>query len=199
MDYSRRYIVCGVITIVMTIVFLISTVLMMSGKVLPFVDCFAVDASERVYIGGSDNIFVYEKGQLKYEFSDLPGFKGISMKGTFFTITGGNRFLMETGNRVYTLDLEGNVIGACDYSESTSVRLNAERNGKRFTSQKGDHYELRNVLGWTTITKNHREVVYEISALSYIVKISIIISVISSFLAIGTAVVTALRERMAYG
>lgn len=138
-------------------------VLTASGKCTLSLFGFSVDSLDRLYIGTSDGIHVYENGFLTRTISPK------TSRTYRFTITEDDTICLSTSTYVYSMDLEGNVLektsdpGADIYNQ-LSYRMN------RFISAKGDEYKVSNRLGWIKIVKNEDVTVYEIDTLSYTVK-----------------------------
>lgn len=158
------------------------TILQLSGQVHPSVDCFAVDSQGRVYVECTDTIRVYFNNQYLYTVNELDGFDNISMKGTCFAITEEDVFLMSTQGKYYEMDLQGNIHGAWPYSEKQAEVAQLRRQAKRAkTTVDGDEYAIHNSMGRTAIVKNGDEVVYELSALSLVVKMAGLLTLIAFF------------------
>ena len=137
--------------------------LIVSGAATPFVSCFAVDASDRIYVGTDGCIRVYEEGEMVNSFSAQ------TSKEYMFTINEHQEIMLASSTTIYHMDLDGTVLqtkeepGSDLFYQSQCIR-------KTFTSANGDEYQLRGQLGWTRIVKNQTETVYQISGLSYGVK-----------------------------
>ena len=151
-----------------------SLILLFSGVAIPFVECFAVDDQDNIYISGYSKIYVYEgKNRIRTLSAQ-------TSSGYMFTIKEDNTILLSAAGTVYSMDLNGNILNS--WEESGTDTYNQLQYGrKRFTSQKGDTYRLVSSLGWTRIVKNGSTVVYQISFISFVVKIMLYISFCGCF------------------
>ena len=146
-----------------------SLILLFSGVAIPFVECFAVDDQDNIYISGYSKIYVYEgKNRIRTLSAQ-------TSSGYMFTIKEDNTILLSTASKVYSMDLYGNILSSnpdpsCDTYNQIQYRKN------RFTTQIGDTYKIVSSLGWTRIVKNGTTVVYRISSISFIIKIMLYIS-----------------------
>lgn len=128
------------------------------------VKCFAVDSNDRIYVGKSEKILVYDNGIAVNCLNPQ------TSRGYMFTITEDDHILLSTANTVYSMDLEGNILDTWKDSAS-SVYTEIQFNKNCFESKNSDVYSLKYRLGWTRILKNNCEVVYKITTLSFVVKI----------------------------
>ena len=138
--------------------------LIFSGVATPFISGFAVDKSNRLYVGTQNEIRVYADGLL------VDTIDSKTSRTYVFTINEDEKIILSTSTDIYTMDLDGNVLdnqtdpGADMYNQITYRK-------REFLSHNGDEYKLVGTLGWTRIIKNGKETVYRISLLSFVVKV----------------------------
>ena len=140
----------------------ICIILLCTETVSIFVECYSVDSSGCVYVGKYSKICVYE-GE-----SEIRAFGIKSDAGYHFTVTEQDTILLASGSDVYEMDLQGNVMGK---HNDTGTYYELRGYDRCFDAPDGNQYSLRGKWGWTRIIKNGEEVVYQISTLSFIVKI----------------------------
>lgn len=145
--------------IVMTCLMLIFT-----GVATPFISGFAVDRSDRLYVGTQNEIRVYDNGSLVNTISPK------TSSSYAFTINKHERIVLAATTTVYMMDLEGNVLDTRD-DPGGDMYNQIQYRKRKFSSHSGDEYKLVGALGWTRIIKNGEETVYRISLLSFAVKI----------------------------
>lgn len=144
-------------------VFGLCFLLIVTGVATPFISGFAVDSNDRIYIGNQNQICVYEGDALIQKISPQ------TSRSYAFTIVD-DHILLSTSITVYTMDLDGNIIdtqedpGAHTYNQ-------IQYSKRQFISNNNDTYKLKGQIGWTRIVKNGTETVYQISFLSFLVKI----------------------------
>ena len=139
-------------------------ILIISGMVNFSVSSFAVDNTDRLFIGAQKEIRIYEDGRTVNSIS-VP-----TSRSYVFTILEGNKILLSTSTQVYTMDLDGNILDTTEDS-GADIYNQISYHKRKFVSENGDEYKLSNTLGRTRIIKNKTDVVYQIDALSFIVKI----------------------------
>ena len=145
-------------------VMLFCLVLLLTGKVSLSFSGFAVDCKERLYIGMRNEIRVYENGQIVRTISPQ------TSRAYRFTIQEDQTILLSTSTKVYTMDLEGNVL-SCKEDPGADTYNQISYRRRKFVSQKGDVYRSVGILGWTGIVKNGEQIVYQTDALTVCVKI----------------------------
>ena len=170
-----------VVSIVLFCVSLVSLLLLFSGKVSLSVFGFAVDNANRIYVGTEKEISIIERGE------KIGSISPNTSRTYAFTITEDETILLSTSTKVYTMDMDGNILSTAE-DTGADIYNQLSRQKKKFISAKGDQYRLINMLGWTRILKNDIDVVYQIDVLSYIVKL-LLGSVIISLLLVGTYVI----------
>jgi len=146
------------------VVMLFCLVLIIAGKVSLSISGFAVDHEERLYIGLGNEIRVYENGQIVRTISPQ------TSRAYRFTIQEDQTILLSTSTKVYTMDLEGNVL-SCKEDPGADTYNQISYRRRKFVSQKGDVYRSVGILGWTGIVKNGEQIVYQTDALTVCVKI----------------------------
>ena len=156
------------------IVILFCLVLIGSEKVTISISNFAVDSNDRLYIGTPTKICVYENGQL------LTTLNPHTSRAYAFTITEEEQILLSTASTVYLMDLAGNTISQ-EEDPGADMYNQLQYNRKHFISAKGDYYCVVDAIGRTKIIKNSSEIIYQLSMLSFCVKILLISSVIAMF------------------
>ena len=161
--------------------------LLISGNVNLFVSGFAVDSQDRLYVGKENRIDVYENGNVLYSINPR------TSKSYTFTITN-DTIVLSTASTVYHLDLEGQEISSYeDKGADTYNQINYHK--RKFTSPKGDEYKLVSFLGRTKIVKNKTSVVYQLSLLSFAVKLSLAAVFISLFIFAPYMAIAGLKKR----
>lgn len=146
-------------------VLLTCLILVLTGTATLTVSGFAVDDANRLYVGTTKGICVYEEGKL------VDNINPKTSRTYMFTITEDDNILLSTSTKIYIMDLNGNVLETKDDS-GADVYNQLSYKKRKFTTDKGDVYKLSN-FGWTKIVKNSTEVVYQIDALSFSVKVAI--------------------------
>lgn len=130
----------------------------------PSITGFAIDSQNRIYVGESNGIEVYENQMHILTINPQ------TSRSYVFTILEDDTILLSTPTHVYHMDLTGEIMDTWeDNGADTFNRLKNEK--YRFTSANGDEYKVKGLLGRTRIVKNGTIVVYRISMLSFIVKI----------------------------
>lgn len=155
-------------------VFLPCLLLILSGSVTLSVKGFAVDGNERLYVGNAKEISVFDAGIQVSSISPQ------TSRSYAFTITEEETILLSTSTKVYTMDLNGNIL---HYEEDPGADMyNQLSYGKKtFTTASGNTYKLRNILGWWVITKNGREVVWSMGLFSYMILVIVTFCAVAMF------------------
>lgn len=167
---SLKYIAIFAVSI--SLIILPCVVLLITGIATPFLSGFAVDDRERIYIGGTQEIYVF------YEGTQQTTIDPQTSRSYAFTITEDGKILLSTSTKVYLMDLDGTV--QSEYEDiAADVYNQIKYRSHKYTTTSGDVYEMKAYLGWTHIVKNGLETVYRISFLSFVVKLLIFVSVIS--------------------
>ena len=171
----------GIFAVVLPCLILIAT-----GVVSTEIKCFAIDSTDRIYVGRARKIDVYEDGVL------VDSFSAKTAKAYAFTILPDDTILLSTSTIVYSMDLEGNVLNS--YTDTgTYDTLRGE--SEVFTTQSGDVYKLKGKFVWPRIVKNSDEVVYKISIGAFIIRFILCVSVICFVVfLIGHVIIPALTQ-----
>ena len=162
------FLICLVKTILFIIVF--------SGHVCISYNGFAVDKEENLYVGMPSSIKVYSS-----EGDVLRSFSPKTSRGYSFTIKDGEVVLINTGDKLYTLDLYGNILSVvkCSNSENT--------NSNKFISKLGNEYVVHNYMFRTSVSildNGCERIVFKMPIQDYIVKLLDTISDITLFLSV---------------
>lgn len=195
MDHEKRNSIFIVIACVSVLGLLFCFGCMLMGDVNLSIDCFAVDSTERVYVGLDSKICVYEEQQLLYTIREFKGLGDITVKASIFTITPDDTLKMATGGYVIFMDLDGNVQEIQLDNADSSVFTQMESKKNKFVSSDGDVYTKRHALGRTFIQKNDGEIVYQISVFSFVVKLLLIVSILGFVVSVPAILVYELRDR----
>lgn len=149
--------------------------LILTGIANPFLSGFAVDSSNRLYIGTQNEIRVYADGLLVDTINPK------TSSSYAFTISKDQKIILAATTDIYTMDLEGNVLNTQTDPGADMYNQIKYRN-RQFISHGGDKYTLVSVLGWTRIDKNGEETVYKISPLSFAVKVLLAVCAVGLFI-----------------
>ena len=148
--------------------------LVITGTVQLSISSFAVDSKDRLYVGTTKEISIYEHGEMVGSINPK------TSRTYRFTITEEDTILLSTSDKIYIMDLEGNVLETKeDLGADVYNQLSYKK--KKFTSPNGDVYKLHN-LGRSKITKNDTEVVFQMSGLSATIKYILFAAFIMLFL-----------------
>lgn len=145
---------------------LICSILIYTGTASPFISCFAVDSDNRVYVGQHNRIDVFDNGVLVNSIFSK------TSRGYVFTVIEDDTIQLSTSTTVYTMDLDGNIISSCEDKGSHVYNQIQKIKFSSITTKDGT-YCLRGIFGWTRIVKNNAIVVYQLSPLSFAVKITL--------------------------
>lgn len=155
------------------IVVFVCIVLIGAGVVNISVKCFAADSDGNLYVGLTEQILVYSDERVL-----IRSFSSKTSRDYIFTINENDTILLTTSSQNYMMDLHGNLL---KYEENDPMHQYPELQDSRtqFEDVNGNWYKITDVLGWTKIVKNDSIVVYQITTLSFLVKISLYFAVIS--------------------
>lgn len=152
-----------VIVFVVWLIYAASFVLASSGMICTSYKGFAVDVFGNIYVGKQSEIEVYsEDGRFVRSFSSK------TSRGYSFAIYDEDTILIDTADKLYTLDLYGNVLSE---NEENYKRI---YNQKVFESVNGDIYRIKNTFFRTSLVciKNDIEnLVFEMPLSDYIGKL----------------------------
>ena len=160
--------------IVIWVVGLVSMILLMTGTVSPFIECFAVDDQNRLYVGTISEIQVYDKDK------HIKSISPQTSKSYMFTISDDNTILLSTANTVYSMDLDGNILSTSD-DNATDIYNQIQYKKYKYTASNGNTYKLVSPFGFSRIVKNGSEVVYHISVFSFVIKILLYLTFLGVF------------------
>lgn len=138
-------------------------VMVFSGQVCTEYKGFSVDKEENLYIGMPSVVKVYSA-----EGEYLRSFSPKTSRGYNFTIKDGDTVFIDTGDKLYTLDLYGNVLDVYEGDYSKIKYAN------KFTSESGNEYVARNNLLRTTVVSlsdGYETEVFKMPVLDYTVKL----------------------------
>ena len=173
---------------IITVIVLPCLLLIVTGAVSLDFCCFAVDSAGKLYVGKQSRIEVYDGGEMTDSFSAM------TSRGYQFTILDDDTILLSTSTVVYSMDLEGNVLDSWrENASDVSNQLYYRR--ASFVSADGDTYRCRNPFGWKRIVKNGETVVYQITGLSYAVKMLLGLSAITFAILIVLLMLRELKQR----
>jgi len=171
---TKTYLYLAIFANSIGFVVILCLILILTGITTPFISGFAVDASDRIYIGTQNEIRVYEDSMLINTINPQ------TSRAYVFTINEEGNILLSTPTIIYILDLDGNIL---DVQEDSGADMYNQLQYKRkFISHNGDEFALVDVIGWTRIIKNGTETVYQISWLSFAVKILIAVCAVALFI-----------------
>ena len=137
----------------------------------PFLNGFAVDSTGRVYVGENKYINVYESC-VKVGCIELED-------ATFrFSIDENDHILVAYTSEVCFLDLSGKVLERQEDAYAHTFNK-IQLHNLRSVTVGDNHYKKVSVLGWTRVVRNNTEVVYELSVLSFVVKMLLFVCPIS--------------------
>lgn len=144
-----------------------------SGVVTLSIDCFAVDSSDRLYVGTQNEIRVYEDGVLTHTIDPK------TSSGYMFTIKD-DQIVLAQPSKIYTMNLQGDVLNTQE-DKSANMYNQIQYKKRAFVSSNGDEYRIVDLIGRTRIVKNKETTVYQISIFSVVVRYLIVVAVISIF------------------
>lgn len=186
MKKIKRTFIAYALTVPPIIIFCL--IMIISGIATPFIECFSVDSSDRIYVGTQGKISVFSDGELIDTLSPK------TSSAYVFTITENDQIILATSTKIYTMDLQGNVL----HEEAEYDAFNQLSYKKRkFVSKNGDEYIITNQLARSSIVKNGTETVFKISPLSMIVKILLAVSIIMLISFVTWVVTQKLKTDMA--
>lgn len=160
--------------------------LVITGTVQLSISSFAVDSKERLYVGTTKGINIYDNGEL------VDSINPKTSRTYRFTITEEDRILLSTSDKIYLMDLEGNVLETKeDLGADVYNQLSYKK--RTFTSPNGDIYKLHS-FGRSKIIKNENEVVFQMTGLSTVTKYILRIAFIVLLLYLVTMLIRRSKE-----
>lgn len=171
-------------------IMIICVVLMATGVAEPFIDCFAVDSDGTLYIAKGEQIEIYKEEKMLGTI-DVHTSRGYSF------IIEYDEIWLDKGEYVYSLDLKNEAIKKAKLGDvekwkrhEMTTNLNDKIAGgkKQYTTACGDVYELKQPLAWTCITKNDSTILYQITPVSFIIKLFLYVCVIATFVFVAISI-----------
>lgn len=158
-----------------------------SGKAISQYVGFAVDSSERLYVGTNAGIEVYEDG-VKVKTIELP-----SSRSYVFTIED-EKIVSSIGDTVCIFSLDGELLEK--YEDNYDNFLKMKSNSTGFVSPSGKEYRSKNTLGYYKIMQGDK-CVYAMPLFSYIVNVLFVVCIICilSFVIVMVIKMYKLRKR----
>ena len=146
-------------------------IMVLFGYATPFLDSFAVDSQENLYVGEGKTIGVYQNGIRQ---------RTIQLKSTtcVFAIDANDELIVASSSVVTRMLTTGEVIDTKEDPQAETYQKIINEN-RIVRSANGDEYKKVSTLGWTRIIKNGSEEVYRISILSFAVKLLLYIVALS--------------------
>lgn len=149
----------------------ISILLLSSGIVSFSNNGFGVDSNNVLYIGKSNAIEKYSDGKVIGKINPL------TSRAYAFALKNNDTIILSDASRVYTLDLDGNIIQKQE-DEMTST-FNKIKQIKKHISSNGKTYYLKSSFGREIIVSDDGETIYKTPLFDYIVKLLFFSCVIS--------------------
>ena len=143
------------------------------GFAAPFINGFAFDAQENLYVGEGKTLRIFQDGVHVGK---------IDMKSdTYaFTINSTNELIVAYPSTVYRMDTTGNILEMWEDPVAETYQKIRNR-GAIVTLPNGNEYRKISEFGWTRIMKNGTEEVYRLSILSFVVKLLLFLCAVSLF------------------
>ena len=153
-------------TVAIVTVILLKTIMffvVLSGYVCIDYRGFSIDNEDNLYVGMPSVIKVYSA-----EGEFLRSFSPKTSRGYSFMVEGGEKVLIDTGNKLFILDLYGNVLNEIEDSYS---RI---KNSNKFVSNSGNKYVVNNYIFRTSVSllrDGSKRTIFKMPALDYIIKL----------------------------
>jgi len=167
---EKRFFKIAPYIVIVGIFYMVSVFSIIAGAANIGIPCFSVDSSERLYIGLSGKILVYDEG------TQIASISPKTSRTYMFEVQSDDTIILSTSTTVYLLDLDGNVIDSWDDTGCNTYR-DLQRGKRHQSSENGTQYSIKSPLGWTRIVRDGNELVYRISIYSYVMKLLLFISV----------------------
>lgn len=147
--------------------------LVITGAVQLSISSFAVDSKDCLYVGTRKGISIYDN------FEYVGAINPKTSRTYMFTINEADQIVLSTSDKIYLMDLDGNVL---DTKDDLGADVYNQLSYKKwtYTSQNGDVYKLN--IGCSKITKNGNEVVFQIDGLSTATKYILLIAFVILFI-----------------
>ncbi|MCI5513872.1 MAG: hypothetical protein MR471_07140 [Clostridia bacterium] len=156
-----------------------------SGKAISQYVGFAVDSSERLYVGTNAGIEVYENG-VKVKTIEPP-----SSRSYVFTIED-EKIVSSVGDAICIFSLDGELLER--YEDSFDNFLKMKSNSTGFVSPSGKEYGSKNTLGYHKIMQGDK-CVYAMPLFSYIVNVLFVACIICILSFVIVMVIKMYRSR----
>lgn len=156
-----------------------------SGKAISQYVGFAVDSSERLYVGTNAGIEVYENG-VKVKTIEPP-----SSRSYVFTIED-EKIVSSVGDAICIFSLDGELLER--YEDSFDNFLKMKSNSTGFVSPSGKEYGSKNTLGYYKIMQGDK-CVYAMPLFSYIVNVLFVACIICILSFVIVMVIKMYRSR----
>lgn len=143
------------------------------GFAYPFINSYALDAQENLYVGEGKTIYIFHQGS--------PAGKIVMKTDAYvFTVNDADELIVATPSMVYRMDTAGNILEK--WEDPVSEEYQKIRNsGVTIITSNGDEYQKVSKFGWSRIIKNGTETVYQLSVLSFVVKLLLFLCFVSLF------------------
>ncbi len=151
---------------------------------------FGIDDQGKVYIGNSNDIFVYSNQSLQYKINAM------TSRGYFFRIEEDQTIHLSTSTEVYTIALDGEVLSMRIDNDHTYEDLKSGWRKQEFNnssyqySTKWGRYEIVKTVG------DEKEVIFRMPVFDYIIKLCLLVFAISLILFIPTIIVKVRKSKI---
>ena len=174
-------------TVAIVTVILLKTIMffvVLSGYVCIDYRGFSVDNEDNLYVGMPSVIKVYSA-----EGEFLRSFSPKTSRGYSFMVEGGEKVLIDTGNKLFILDLYGNVLSVIEDSYS---KIN---NSNKFVSNSGNEYVVNNNIFRTSVSllkDGSKSTIFKMPVVDYIIKL---LDLVSDIILIALVVIMVISLR----
>lgn len=177
----------AVFLLIMCPIMIFVLVSFISGKAISQYVGFAVDSSERLYVGTNAGIEVYEDG-VKVKTIEPP-----SSRSYVFTIED-EKIVSSVGDAICIFSLDGELLER--YEDNYDNFLKMKSNSTVFVAPSGKEYRSKNTLGYYKIIQGDK-CVYTMPLFSYIVNVLFVVCIICilSFVIVMVIKMYKLRKR----
>lgn len=158
----NKYYLLKIFAPIIGVIMFFCNIMVATGKATLEINSYAVDKQGKLYIGRDHEIIVLEDTKILRRINPK------TSRAYRFTIIDGEKILLSTTTKVYTMDLFGNVLSEED-DEGTKT-YNELRMKKSFYDEDGNKFTIRHPFLRTQILKNGK-VIYKIPLLDYLVRI----------------------------
>lgn len=144
-------------------VLILCIILIVTGVVSPFVACYSVDSSDRLYIQDDGFIKIYDNGSIIGQI-DAP-----TSRDYRFAIEN-DTIILATPVKVHIMKLDGSEIETY-YEPGANTFVKIDSPTKELACDNGDVYSLKGRFLLSRIIKNNQDVVYQIDGFSFTIKL----------------------------